>query len=488
MTSLLDAPPAGKLRGSQLPRILTAPPVVTSAAGQEAVELAAGAGLVLDPWEAYVLEQALGERADGTWAAFEVGLIVGRQNGKGAILEARELAGLFLFKEQLILHSAHEFKTAQEAFLRIKGLIDNVDAYRRRVRTIRTSHGEEGIELTSGQRLRFVARSRTSGRGFSGDTVILDEAFELPESALSALLPTMSARPNPQIWYTSSAADQETHQNCHVLARLRRRGVAGTSPRLAFMEWSVDETDLDELQRISLRRDSQAWAESNPGLGIRINEEFIESELGAMSPKSFDVERLGIGDWPSEEGEDGPIRRSDWDECAIVPPEPSPPRPVFFLDASPMLMSASVGVAAMHDGKPHLELAAHRGGADWLAGRAAELKERHPQATFAVLGTGAVTALLPALQERGIEPESFTNQDMGRACAHLQKLVVQRAVTHNGDPVFGQALRVAVGRDIGDDLWTWSRRKSGDISPLVAVTGAAWLLESQLTIPRSRVW
>ena len=36
------------------------------------------------------------ERADGNWSAFEVGVNVPRQNGKGGIIEARELAGLFL--------------------------------------------------------------------------------------------------------------------------------------------------------------------------------------------------------------------------------------------------------------------------------------------------------------------------------------------------------------------------------------------------------
>ena len=66
---------------------------------------------------------------------------------------------------------------------------------------------------------------------------------------------------------------------------------------------------------------------------------------------------------------------------------------------------------------------------------------------------------------------------MGRASAHLQQLVADQGVTHDGNPLFTQALTVAVPRDIGDNLWTWSRRKSGDISPLVAVTGAAWLLE-----------
>ena len=33
-----------------------------------------------------------------------MGLICSRQNGKGALLEARELAGLFLLGEELILH------------------------------------------------------------------------------------------------------------------------------------------------------------------------------------------------------------------------------------------------------------------------------------------------------------------------------------------------------------------------------------------------
>jgi hypothetical protein len=41
------------------------------------------AGLILDPWQQFVLVNALGERADGRWAAFEVGVDVARQNGKG---------------------------------------------------------------------------------------------------------------------------------------------------------------------------------------------------------------------------------------------------------------------------------------------------------------------------------------------------------------------------------------------------------------------
>src|SRR3954467_11750979 len=96
-----------ELRGVQRPR-LSSVPAFGSSAGAEAVELAASVGLTMDPWQARVLHGAVGEREDGRWSAFEVGLLVPRQNGKGSILEARELAGLFLFGEQLIIHSAHE--------------------------------------------------------------------------------------------------------------------------------------------------------------------------------------------------------------------------------------------------------------------------------------------------------------------------------------------------------------------------------------------
>src|SRR5260370_15108121 len=93
------------------------------------------------------------------WAAFEVGLIVSRQNGKGAILEARELAGLFILGEQLIIHTPHEFKTCNEAFRPLLMLIEKCPDLDHRLSPVRTSHGEEGIELTTGQRQPFLARS-----------------------------------------------------------------------------------------------------------------------------------------------------------------------------------------------------------------------------------------------------------------------------------------------------------------------------------------
>jgi hypothetical protein len=190
----MSSPRGVPLLGDQEPRVCSLPPFDSGVSGRNAVTLAGVAGLELDPWQQLVLESGL-RRRDGKWAAFEVALIVARQNGKGTVLEALELAALFLFPDvRLILHSAHEFKTAAEAFLRVRALIEDNPEFDSQVSRIRTAAGAEAVELKDGKRLRFVARSSGSGRGFTSDLVILDEAYKLGDQEMAALLPTLLAQ------------------------------------------------------------------------------------------------------------------------------------------------------------------------------------------------------------------------------------------------------------------------------------------------------
>jgi phage terminase large subunit-like protein len=305
MTSaVMNSPHAGL--GDQQPRVCSLPPFDSGVSGANAVALAEVAGLDLDPWQRFVLESGLRRR--GTkWAAFEVALIVARQNGKGTVLEALELAALFLYPDvRLILHSAHEFKTAAEAFLRVRALIEDNPEFDSQVSRIRTAAGAEAVELKDGKRLRFVARSSGSGRGFTSDLVILDEAYKLGDQEMAALLPTLSARPDPQVWYASTAGGPDSIQ----LGRVRARGVAGGDRSLAFMEWSADEDAYDPA-------DPADWARANPGLGIRIAPEYVEREMAALGPDAFARERLSVGDYPvGDAGEWETISCDAWGACA----------------------------------------------------------------------------------------------------------------------------------------------------------------------------
>jgi phage terminase large subunit-like protein len=305
ISALMSSPRGVPLLGDQSPRVCSLPLFDSDVSGHNAVSLAGVAGLELDPWQRLVLESGL-RRRDGKWAAFEVALIVARQNGKGTVLEALELAALFLYPDvRLILHSAHEFKTAAEAFLRIRALIEDRPEFDARVSRIRTAAGAEAIELKDGKRLRFVARSSGSGRGFTSDLVILDEAYKLGDQEMAALLPTLSARPDPQVWYTSTAGGPDSIQ----LGRVRARGVAGGDPSLAFLEWSADEDAYDPA-------DPKDWARANPGLGIRIAPEYVEREMAALGPDAFARERLSIGDYPVGDGGSWDVvARDTWAAC-----------------------------------------------------------------------------------------------------------------------------------------------------------------------------
>lgn len=458
MTSL----PAPEPRGEQTPRV-SCWPEYASSAGREALDLCRSVGLWLDPWQAFVLDHALGERSDGKWSAFEVALVVSRQNGKGAVLEARELAGLFLFDEQLILHSAHEFKTAQEAFRRVLGWIEGKDHLRKRVKRVRTSHGEEGIELLSGQRLRFVARSTGSGRGFSGDCVILDEAYNLGGDAMAALLPTLSARPNPQLIYASSAGMETSEQ----LLRVHERGVAGAKGedvgRLAYFEWSADP----ELPIAG----TEAVLQANPAVGYRISMEFVESERAALPEWEYCRERLGY--WP-EFGVEQVIDPRVWATLVDESSEAAG-RLVFAADCNPERTRSAIAVVGRRaDGDYHGEIIDDRAGTSWVPARLAELVAKWEPPCGPLLDpAGPAGAWLVDLAELGIEPVLINGREMAQACGAFYEVTMERqALRHRNQSPLNLALTGAKKRPLLD-TWAWHRRDSAtNIAPLVALTEA----------------
>lgn len=482
----MSSPPS-VLLDVQPPRVRHAPDYVSSAA-VETVELCASVGLVLDGWQALILTDQLGERADGRWAAFECGCVVPRQNGKGGIIEARKLGGLFLFGEKLIVYSAHQFKTAQEHFLRIKELITNSDDLRPRVKQIRDSHGSEGIEvygeqphrLTRTRRLLYVARSGKSGRGFTGDVNLLDEAQDLKATHIAAMMPTMSAKSvhgNPQLLYFGTPPDTEENPD-PTWPSVRKRALRG-APRLCWHEYSPGEEGSYDPG------DREVWRATNPALGIRISEEFVETEFAAMMPTmpaKFRRERLGAWDRDPAEGW-LVIPKREWENACDPLSEAAGPIAMCF-DANPTRTWASVAVAgARADGLLHVEVVDRRPGVTWLTDRVVELHEKWRPVVWVIDESGPAGSMVADVEEQlGVTVEKMSRPDQGRACGSLYdgvagEIVGNRNVRWTGAPELAEALTDAVKgaakRNLGDGLWAWHRMSSEvDISPLVAVTGA----------------
>lgn len=463
--------------GAQTPRVLVAPQGTVNSSGEFAAELIGLAGVKLDVWQRSILDLALGERADGSWAAKTVDIVCSRQNGKNVVLEARELFGAIVLGEY-VMHTAHEFKTARKSFKRIKDLLKkHPDLQEKLVQKYESPMSGYSFEFVGGGFIEFIARSGGSGRGFTGDLLILDEAQDLSDDALGALLPALSATSiegDPQVWYTGSAPGEKSI----VWHRRRKAGRAGGLPTSAYFEYSADP-DLTDLN------DRDAWAQANPGLGIRIAESFIEeTERGSMSDEMFARERLSISDDLPDEDSDRVIPKAVWNACKD---EKSGPvgQVSFALDVRPERDWSSIATVA--DGPPilnpngdieretvHLEIVDRRPGTGWLVSRALELQEKWG-GLLAVSAGSPAASLLDDLAAAGVNVVEVSNADHAVACGQLFDAITEGRVKHLGQPEL-DAAAAGADRKFTGDAWLWSRRLSQvDITPLVAVTLAKWL-------------
>ncbi|TDH57540.1 hypothetical protein E2F47_01870 [Mycobacterium eburneum] len=463
--SVADPP----LLGRQTPRILWAPPAPTSAA-DEAIELAADCGLILDPWQQLSLHHALGERPDGKWSAFEVGLCVPRQNGKSAIIEARILAGLLLFGEELITYSAHEFRTAMEIMRRLERLL--IASGEKFMPT--TSHGQEGFEMGTvkrqGQRVLFQSRTKAAGLGTSGDCIILDEAMWLAPEAIGVLMPTMAARPNPQLWYAGSSVDQEMHPKGHVFSGVRKRGMERSSPRLCYIEWSPDDGDD--------RADPKVWAKANPAMGLRpgFTVEYVADEFDAMrhTPKMFDVMRLGIGDWPTlADTLLPPIDGETWTGLTDTSPELAGPYPrVIAIDRAPLSKVWSIaGAQRRQDGRAQVEIGfnAKASPTEVIEKLLTIVTEADPAALI-IDARSPAAFLKPQLIEAGIEPEMTNLSELAIACEGFLESSLAGQIRHSGQQILTESVAGAVKRDLPGGRFVWEGQPGACITQIMAAT------------------
>jgi hypothetical protein len=462
MSSLLDV-----RLGAQEPVILHLPPDVHSlAAAEEAIELADAYGICdgnpLSESQRITLRAGLGERADGSWAASRVGDFGPRQGtGKSDKIAARELAGLILFGEQLIIHTAHEFPTANESFLRLVAVFENYDDLRKRVQRIRYANGEQGIEFVSGQRLKYRARTGGSGRGFAkADLVVYDEAQHLSREHVAASGPAKLANPNSQTWYAGSGGMTTSK----VAWALRRDAILKRGGRLAYTEATAEKVQAlggSVVTEAPDPTDLNAWYRAIPGLGRWVTQESLRAMFDELGPELFARECLCSWDpEPDAEGA-GAFAVEQWN--ALADPSAERGSPTFGVATAPDRSWAAVGVAwERPDGRRQVMLTDYRPGAAWVEARVAELRRRWG---------GAV---LTDTASRGLVADAEEPSQAAQAQAHnaLADSVEAGIVRHGNEPALNTAVRAARWRALGDTR-VLDRKGTADISPLIAVALAA---------------
>jgi hypothetical protein len=423
-------------------------------------------------WQRQVADVALELNPDtGCFVYREVGLTVPRQSGKTTLILAVIFARALAERRQNIRYTAQTGADAR------KKLIDDwlpiVEAspfHKRGLFHTRLTNGHEALKFRNGSHVGLVATTKKAGHGGTLDLGFLDEAFAHPDARLEqALRPAMITRtyPGSQLWVVSTAGTPEDSPYLwDKVEKYREVSSAGLTHSVCYFEWSAED-DLDPA-------DEATWWSCMPALGHTQTVDAVRGEYEGMTLNEF--ERAYLNRWKTATS-DPVIPLVTWN--ALADPASTLLDPVCLaFDVTPLGEASSIGAAGRRaDGLVHVEVVEQGSGTGWLPERLTDLVAKHKPVALVCDPKGTAGGVLPMLGD--LDVLTVTGPEHAQACGLLFDTVAQGGLRHLGTPELTAALDGAVKRRLSD-AWAWSRINSGvDISPLVAVTLAAWGLQTQ---------
>lgn len=462
------------LLGEAPPRVLVAPKGTRANSWEDVADLSARAGIVLDRWQEVILEAAMGERSDRTWAAKRVGVTVPRQNGKSQLLVSRALAGALLFGEKKIVISAHLQDTARESFSKLMEIIeDDANGWiRDRIRPngIMQALNREAVRFLNGATIQFKARTGSGSKGFSSDCLMLDEAQILGQRAWVSINSTMSAMPNPQVWLLGTAPQEE--DDSEVFESVRDAAIVGKTVAAAWCEWGADPDSPDFDPASEYTR----WT-ANPAWNTRINHDVVDGEYETYPAERFGQDRLGL--WRKAGAN---LVLPAWADRFV---DADPPTPTAIgISVSLDAMYGSIASADLwDDGRVNLSAVERRQGTDWLVAEALRIQTDYG-CMVAIDEKCPDGTLIQKLTDAGVFLDQLDLAMLVSGCSELVNRTRQGTVTHQKTTDLDAAVTAAQWRDVGDGRRVFGRkRSSGPIDMLEAATAAMWAALNSQRMP-----
>lgn len=418
-------------------------------------------------------------------------MLVARQNGKSTLMQVLSLWRMYVDGARLVIGTAQNLDIAEEVWQGAVDLAEEVPELAAEIARVDRQNGKKALHLVTGERYKVQTASRRGGRGLSGDLVLLDELREHQTwDAWGAITKTTMAREYAQIWAASNAGDASSV----VLRYLRKLAHRELGDPDGICEADDEPGPGEELEGVDFADDSlgifewsappgcsvwdrEGWAQANPSLGYTITERAIASAARTDPEWVFRTEVLC--QW-TDGSLEGPFPPGSWEACLDRDSQIAESSPIgACVDVSWDRSAAHIAYAGLRaDGLPHVEIVASRAGTDWVVGWFTD--PDHPdRATrrIAVQSSGApASSLVDELLAAGLEVVEWKSTELGRATGAFYDLVRNHSLRHLEQPVLDVAAATAVTRPMGDSF-VWDRRKSPtDVSPLVAATGAVWLI------------
>lgn len=486
------------LKGSETPRVFT--PSLrdldeTSSLGFECIRFAEDVlGLGLYPWQRWLLIHALELLPDGTFRFRKVFVLVGRQNGKSTLLQVLSLWRMYLDGAPLVLGTAQDRGLARDQWLGAVEIAQGVNDLAMEIAegSPVTSRGFEQFVLNSGEQYKIAASNRRAGRGLAVDLLLMDELREHQSwDAWAAVSKTTNARPKGQVWAVSNAGDAASI----VLRHFRKVAHAdigdpdklNVDPATGETTVSVIPDDVDDTdESLGIFEwsakpgcsvwDRSGWAQSNPSLGYgALTERTLASD--AKNDPEWVMRTEVLCQW-SDGSLEGPFPPGAW-EAGIDKGSQIVGDVVACVDVSVDRGTSFIAFAGKRpDGLPHVEIVAQRAGTDWVKDWLTNPKRVDLIGAVTGQHRGApVSSMLPDLVEAGLNVVEWSGSDLTGGTGAFYDLVRGNGLKHLPQPVLDIAAATAIPKVTEGGAFMWDRKKSpNDVAPLIAATGAVWLL------------
>lgn len=501
------------VRGKTTPRVFT-PPLreltPETSHGFEVIEWARTfLGIVLFPWQQWLLIHALELLPDGRYRFKKIVVLVGRQNGKTTLMKVLVLWWMYRDSlrvpdrlspnDFLVLGLAQDAEKAEETWEEIVAMTwppDDPSAYdksipalRRYTRTPVKRNGGKSARTLWGATYKTKPPSKKSTRGKSAARVLFDELREQTNwKAWSSVSKTTNAIYNSQLWGISSAGDT----TAVVLAGLKKSGeefIDAWQTLVGTRTLTVEEFAEDPLHDMTLGlfewsaepgrdiREVDGLLQANPSVGY--GEMLLDTILSDASTDEEGEFRTEVRcEWVTSRAETH-IDVEAWDKLADASSE------------IPEGAEITVGIATDRDytwisvagyradGVAHVELIAQRTGMLWAEAAVKSLTERFNivAVAFQSVGDPAFDFLLP-FTEAGFPVFEVKGPGIGSAAGRIKDRVRDKIVAHPEQPAVSMAVSGAVVRSLGEVRVWFPKGSATHSGPIVAISHALYALEA----------
>jgi hypothetical protein len=426
---------------------------------------------------------------DGRMAYPYVVLLVPRRAGKTTLTLSTMLQRAAMSSDARVWYTAQTGGDAGDSF-RDDWLPILKDSPLQNHLLINRGNGKQRITTRAGGVVALFAPTKKALHGKPVDFSCFDEAWAHDAARGQELEsgggPTGWTRPRRQRLITSAGGTEDSTWLLQHRAVGRQAVEDGTCAErgLAFIEY-YPPGDLDErgeLRDRSSLDDPDVWVATHPAIGHTIPLDAIKQDrLNAER----DTEGEGLSGFyrnllnvTASRNGDRVLSEAGW--SGLLDPELrvlGTGVPVFgYAVEHERDRGAIVAAVRQPSGTVHAVLVDERAGAEWMAPRLRELRERHRDATLVALGgvSPAATVTAALLRDR-VPVELLDAGETAAACAELLDVVNRGTgwLRVREEARLSAAAGNLAKRELGDGF-AWTQKRSGTgVAPIVALTAAA---------------